>query len=205
MKAVDKEKLKTLAEAQECKDWGIFFAGISLVSGRKMFSLNGPSGVSCHENWGFTLESAQYIAAADPAAVLALIAEIERGGKIFDQSMRALDRVNAMWHRRWLSHTGEPYPIPALSRDEEFEELKAENQALRKAISGKVLCDLELFESLRDSAAAEADQHQQFLSGYRPYRQQLLDQIVERCDQLIADVTVPRDNQNLTCQVGSEQ
>lgn len=78
--------------------------------------------------------------------------------------------------------------------------LQLELDALRKKIAGKVICDLDLFESLRDSAAGEADQHQQFMSGYRPERQQLLDEIVERCDRLIADVTDQRDNQTLTRQ-----
>ncbi|WP_332774410.1 hypothetical protein [Pseudomonas sp. ESBL1] len=75
---IDKENLKALAESQEFKDWSIFFAGRAMRSNQRMFSLNGPSAVSCHENWGFTLEAAQYIAAASPATVLALIAEIEQ-------------------------------------------------------------------------------------------------------------------------------
>ncbi|WP_286953524.1 MULTISPECIES: hypothetical protein [unclassified Pseudomonas] len=81
--------------------------------------------------------------------------------------------------------------------------LQLDLDALCKKISGKVICDLDLFEDLRDSAAAEADQHRQHMSGYRPERQQLLDQIVERCDRLIADVTAQRDNQNLTHQASN--
>lgn len=73
--------------------------------------------------------------------------------------------------------------------------------AYRDELASKVICDLDLFEDLRDSAAAEADQHRQHMSGYRPERQQLLDQIVDRCDRLIAGVTDQRDNQNLTHQV----
>ncbi|MBF8727674.1 ead/Ea22-like family protein [Pseudomonas putida] len=72
--------------------------------------------------------------------------------------------------------------------------------AYRDELAGKVICDLDLFEDLRDSAAAEADQHRLYLGDYRPERQQLLDQIVERCNQLIADATDRRDNQNLTHQ-----
>lgn len=79
--------------------------------------------------------------------------------------------------------------------------LKLELNALRNHIAGKVICDLDLFEDLRDSAATEADQHQQFLSGYRPERQQVLDEIVARCDRLIADATGQRDKQDLTRQV----
>lgn len=72
--------------------------------------------------------------------------------------------------------------------------------AYRDDLASKVICDLDLFEDLRDSAATEADQHRQCMATYRPERQQLLDEIVERCDRLIADVTARRDSQNLTHQ-----
>ncbi|RRV53437.1 hypothetical protein [Pseudomonas sp. p99-361] len=72
--------------------------------------------------------------------------------------------------------------------------------AYRDELAGKVICDLDLFEGLRDSAAAEADQHRQHMSGYRPERQKLLDEVVARCDRLIADVTDRCDNQKLTRQ-----
>lgn len=72
--------------------------------------------------------------------------------------------------------------------------------ACRDEMAGKVVVDLDLFESLRDSALVEADQHRQSMAGYRPERQQLLDQIVEQCDRLLADATGRRDNQNLTRQ-----
>ncbi len=72
--------------------------------------------------------------------------------------------------------------------------------AYRDELASKVICDLDLFEDLRDSAATEADQHRQCMAAYRPERQQLLDEIVERCDRLIADVTGQRDKQNLTHQ-----
>ena len=65
--------------------------------------------------------------------------------------------------------------------------LKAEIDALRKSLAGRVVCDLELFEDLRDSAAAEADQHRQSMGTYRPQRQEVLDHTVKRCDLLIAE------------------
>ncbi|WMN19233.1 hypothetical protein QL104_07445 [Pseudomonas piscis] len=80
--------------------------------------------------------------------------------------------------------------------------LQLELDALRKKIAGKVICDLDLFEDLRDNAAEEASQHRQHMAAYRPDRQQVLDEVVSRCERLIADVTDRHDNQNLTYQVG---
>jgi hypothetical protein len=77
----------------------------------------------------------EFIAAANPAAVLALIAEVE---------------------------------------------------ALRHEREGKVLCELELFETLRDSANTEADEHRQCMATYRPLRQTNLDSVVKKCDYLLA-------------------
>ena len=65
-------------------------------------------------------------------------------------------------------------------------ELKAENEALRREREGKVLCDLELFETLRDSANTEADEHRQCMATYRPLRQVNLDSVVKKCDDLLA-------------------
>ena len=68
----------------------------------------------------------------------------------------------------------------------QIDQLKAENEALRKAVAGKVVCDLDLFEDLRDSAASEADEHRQHMAAYRPQRQEVLDWTVKRCDLLLA-------------------
>lgn len=65
-------------------------------------------------------------------------------------------------------------------------ELLAENEALRREREGKVLCDLELFETLRDSANTEADEHRQCMATYRPLRQASLDSVVKKCDDLLA-------------------
>jgi len=69
---------------------------------------------------------------------------------------------------------------------QERDQLKAENEALRKVVAGKVVCDLDLFEDLRDSAASEADEHRQHMAAYRPQRQEVLDWTVKRCDLLLA-------------------
>ena len=65
-------------------------------------------------------------------------------------------------------------------------ELKAEVEGLRREREGKVLCDLELFETLRDSANTEADEHRQCMATYRPLRQANLDSVVKKCDELLA-------------------
>jgi hypothetical protein len=64
--------------------------------------------------------------------------------------------------------------------------LGAENEALRREREGKVLCELELFETLRDAANTEADEHRQCLATYRPLRQASLDSVVKKCDELLA-------------------
>ncbi|MNM50268.1 hypothetical protein D3C81_612960 [compost metagenome] len=91
---------------------------------------------------------------------------------------------------KMLSETGnrisyDPHG-PDVVMAEAYDQLKAENEALRKSITGKVICDLDLFEDLRDSAAAEADQHRQSMGSYRPQRQEVLDHTVRRCDLLIS-------------------
>lgn len=70
----------------------------------------------------------------------------------------------------------------------EIEQIKAENESLRSAVAGKVVCDLDFFEDLRDSAASEADEHRQHMATYRPQRQEVLDWTVKRCDALIAEL-----------------
>lgn len=75
--------------------------------------------------------------------------------------------------------------------------------AYRDDLAGKVICDLNLFEDLRDSAAEEAEQHRQYMASYRPQRQQALDEVVSRCNALIADATDRGDNQKLTQQASN--
>lgn len=66
--------------------------------------------------------------------------------------------------------------------------LTSENEELRKERDGKVLCELELFETLRDAANTEADEHRQCMATYRPLRQASLDSVVKKCDELLAAI-----------------
>ena len=105
----------------------------------------------------------RYVAAANPAVVLALITENEnlvawREGLIKERAAHIRQR----------------------------DQLKAEIEALRLEREGKVLCELELFETLRDSANTEADEHRQCMATYRPLRQENLDSVVKKCDDLLA-------------------
>lgn len=104
-----------------------------------------------------------------------------------DRSATTYDKVMA---DRW-SEKGWPVrpiydqaAIAALAADRD--QLKAENEALRREREGKVLCDLELFETLRDAANTEADEHRQCMATYRPLRQANLDSVVKKCDDLLA-------------------
>ncbi|VVO79289.1 hypothetical protein PS870_01704 [Pseudomonas fluorescens] len=68
----------------------------------------------------------------------------------------------------------------------ERDQLKAENEALRREREGRVLCDRELFETLRDSANTEADEHWRCMATYRPLHQVNLDSVVKKCNDLLA-------------------
>lgn len=106
-----------------------------------------------------------FLQQAMPKTILALIEEIER--------IELVSRLSC-------NHDGYMAVLA------EIDQLKAKNEELRKAVAGKVVCDLDLFEDLRDSAASEADEHRQHMATYRPQRQQVLDWTVKRCDLLLA-------------------
>jgi hypothetical protein len=85
-------------------------------------------------------------------------------------------------HKRdsWLA-------VAAVNALPELLELIAENEALRQSVTGKVVCPLELFQDLRDSAADEAAQYRAGgMAEYRPHRMYALDKTVTDCDELIA-------------------
>ncbi|MHA7116334.1 ead/Ea22-like family protein [Pseudomonas promysalinigenes] len=174
--------------------------------------------------------NAAFIAGANPANILALLTEIEAlQDRVNYWRQRAKSAEGHFWtgdcraafeevHRAsnyaetpidqlevWQIARIESVVVAVLRTVNARRERRrpADFVAYRDELEGKVICELDLFESLRDSAAGEADQHQQFMSGYRPERQRLLDEIVERCDRLIADVTAQRDNQNLTHQASN--
>ncbi len=106
-------------------------------------------------------------AAACPETILALIAENE---------------CQATQFKKWQASHHANYCQVAEERDQ----LKADNEALRREREGKVLCDLELFETLRDAANTEAGEHRQCMATYRPLRQASLDSVVKKCDDLLA-------------------
>lgn len=151
---IDKEKLKDLAEqsALEPKWYKAGSHGLKNVS---------------------HLHDREFIAAASPATILALLAEIER-----------LDGCDKAYAEAWEKARGLQAEMDDVVA--ERDQLKAENEALRKAVAGKVVCDVDLFEDLRDSAASEADEHRQHMAAYRPQRQEVLDWTVKRCDLLLA-------------------
>lgn len=119
--------------------------------------------VECFKRPYFSAQDAEFIAACDPGRVLALIAENESA------------------HKHWQNESNNVQVLVA-----EVARLKAENEALRREREGKVICDLELFETLRDSANTEADEHRQCMATYRPLRQANLDSVVKKCDDLLA-------------------
>ena len=127
---------------------------------------------------------AEFIAAANPVAVLALIADSNR---LESEAVYAAAGFNAAREEIAKIHA----EVAGLRTGyEAYErvnaELKAEVEGLRRERAGKILCDLELFETLRDSANTEADEHRQCMATYRPLRQASLDSVVKKCDDLLA-------------------
>ncbi|ANF87162.1 hypothetical protein A7J50_3789 [Pseudomonas antarctica] len=151
-----------------------------------------------------------YDAEVTPAAVLALIAENEESEAVINQLAKILAGVAVALkgeelplRRHGYQDLVERVTVLKLENDlriaenaglktgyEAYErvnaELKAENERLIRESEGKVLCDLELFETLRDSANTEADEHRQCMATYRPLRQANLDSVVKKCDDLLA-------------------
>ncbi len=113
----------------------------------------------------WSLANDRFTEAASPEVILALIAESDSARK------------------HWQNESNNVQVLVA-----EVARLKAENEALRREREGKVHCDLELFETLRDAANTEADEHRQCMATYRPLRQANLDSVVKKCDDLLATV-----------------
>jgi chromosome segregation ATPase len=134
---------------------------------------------------------ADYEVMTQPADVLALIAENERltGFVVHrraqaDQYDEALTKIADQRDQLKAEIAGLKTGYEAY--EQVNAQLKAEVEALRKEREGKVLCELELFETLRDAANTEADEHRQCLATYRPLRQASLDSVVRKCDDLLA-------------------
>lgn len=73
----DYSELKRLAEVQPVKEWSSHDRGMSMFAKERMYGLKGPECVPDHEDWGYARRAASFIAAANPAAVLGLIADNE--------------------------------------------------------------------------------------------------------------------------------
>ncbi|WP_235991943.1 hypothetical protein [Pseudomonas paracarnis] len=164
----DYTELKRLAEA--CVAAGEYLPGEAWEEARSY----GPDEVAFLE----------FAPVATPAAVLVLlddIATLKAGGQLLVQ-----DRNDAWTERDQLRAEVAGLKTGYEAYERVNAELKAENEALRREREGKVLCDLELFETLRDAANTEADEHRQCMATYRPLRQENLDSVVKKCDDLLA-------------------
>lgn len=114
---IDRENLKALAEAQPIQDWRRTSGRKPHMPGQRLiYGVEGPEGVSDYEDWGFTGKAAEYIAAACPATMLALLAEIEQLRESHEQVCTNYNRVSFV----------------AEERGKERDQLKTENEALRK-------------------------------------------------------------------------
>lgn len=212
------DELKRLAEAATQGTWTHLKHGV-IKGGPAVQFTNGSSQqqivMTTGADWmkaGEQYANADFIAAANPAAVLALIAENEQLAKTADcwDRLSVYNKALSDSFRAERDQSEQDYKdvvgtielrdieIAKLRAEvaglrtgyEAYErvnaELKAEVEALRREREGKVLCDLELFETLRDSANTEADEHRQCMATYRPLRQANLDSVVKKCDDLLA-------------------
>ncbi|WP_439864909.1 hypothetical protein [Pseudomonas antarctica] len=123
------DELKRLAEAQPVKEWSRDGGRQPSMPGRElMFYVEGPEGVSDYEDWGFTRSAASYIAAADPAAILALIAENERNQRMVLSACMSMGAIGESLGLDMDSDGDEMLGMVA--------ELKAERDQLRAEIAG---------------------------------------------------------------------
>lgn len=202
----DYKRLKHLALAQPVKEWRSEEGEPSMMTGERMYYIVGPGGVSCWEHGAYNRVSASYIAAANPAVVLGLIADLDgykQGAKV---EADAADEARAEVRRLKAECEGLPKHAPsseiiwcecgdgypANSYGAGFMAANGgacENCDAAEPELVKITCSLEFFENLRDSAAAEAEEHRQCMGSYRPHRQELLDAVVRQCDELIAGVS----------------
>jgi hypothetical protein len=103
------QKLKAIAEAQPEKVWRRYEGESSMMTGDRMFYVEGAGSVGCWEHGALDRISVAYIEAACPAAVLELIAQTEEDA----MHMRAFGEVMR-------------------SQAQQIEQLKAENERLQR-------------------------------------------------------------------------
>lgn len=181
----DYTELKRLAEAATP---GRNFDRLPMAGGGLKYECTGDDGSLVlkvdHKNdeWGFVGDNGQadeeFFLACTPAAVLALIAENERlSGECEGCPMQVAEELRA--ENAGLQTGYKAY-------EQVNAELRAEVEALKAERNSKILCDLDLFENLRDAASTEAGDHRQCMAAYRPQRQAYLDSVVQKCDDLLA-------------------
>lgn len=198
--SIDRTKLKILkhlALAQPEKEWSREEGEPSMIDGARMYYVKGPTGVSCWEHGARDRLSASYIAAADPATILALLTEIERlkaentdyqaGAARYEdlvdhfkeREREALERA-AYWRQRAKSAEGHLYGGDFQAACDEVH--RASNY------SGTPFEQLEACQVARISSLVNAV---------------LRTVNAQRDRRRPADVTGQRDNQNLTHQASN--
>ena len=124
-----------------------------------MYGVEGPEGVSDYEDWGFTGKAADYIATASPATMLALLAEIERLAADEQEATTLCSRLSELLRDVALAVRGPEEPLKRHGFADlpsrvkavvaERDQLKAENEALRKS-AGLAAILPQLDEALED-------------------------------------------------------
>lgn len=141
----DINELRRLAEAQENKEWVRDDGRLSLENGQRMYGVDGPGYVSCWEDYGFTRAAAAFIAAANPKAILELIAENERlEQELSETELRALKFIH-----QCNAHV------------ELYRELREERDQLRAEVEGLRSLLAEAASDVADWGAYASDYFQQ--------------------------------------------
>ncbi|WP_052750467.1 ead/Ea22-like family protein [Pseudomonas putida] len=141
---IDKEKLKALAQAATQGEWsherfGVIQAGpvIQFASGAGRQQIAMATGA----DWmvqGEQIANAEFMAAANPSVVLALLAEIERLESAKGDPVGSFDKhMEYMQENIRLKAENEDYRSGQDRYEQIIDDLKAESEALRKAL-GKI-------------------------------------------------------------------
>jgi hypothetical protein len=115
----DIAKLKALAEAADQSEWGVVVSGSPASNPAGAALLIGPRRIDMDRMAGFNADDARFIAAANPVAVLELIAEIERLRDSHEQICANYNKVS----------------FASEERGKQIDQLKAENEALVTALN----------------------------------------------------------------------
>lgn len=146
----DIQKLKALAEAADQSNWSYLVPNSPATNPDGLALLLGPRRKDMDRMTGYNADDARYIATANPAAVLDLIAEIDR----LQAAKATLDRLGYTDNggQLWKPPLGKKPDFDLIDQlkaaaledlrlrtelMEQFNQLKAENESLRKAIHGE--------------------------------------------------------------------